>query len=76
MTEALFSGLFAGFTQIDLPGSTTNNTMLFLQPAASKHQFITGLAEAVPRDAAHVLDLSAGVSAPACPVAVKPKPLC
>jgi hypothetical protein len=45
--EALFSGLFAGFTQIDLPGSTTNNTMLFLQPAASKHQFITGLAAAV-----------------------------
>ena len=40
--EALFSGLFAGFTQIDLPGSTTNNTMLFLQPAASKHRFITG----------------------------------
>src|SRR5262245_32398567 len=37
--EALFSGLFAGFTQIDLVGSTTNNTMLFLQPAASKHQF-------------------------------------
>jgi hypothetical protein len=45
--EALFSGLFAGFTQIDLPRSTTNNTMLFLQPAASKHRFITGLAEAV-----------------------------
>jgi hypothetical protein len=45
--EALFSGLFAGFTQIDLPGSTTNNTMLFLQPAASKHRFITGLAAAV-----------------------------
>jgi hypothetical protein len=45
--EALFSGLFAGFTQIDLPGSTTNNRMLFLQPAASKHRFITGLAEAV-----------------------------
>jgi hypothetical protein len=45
--EALFSGLFAGFTQIDLAGSTTNNTMLFLQPATSKHQFITGLAEAV-----------------------------
>jgi len=45
--EALFSGLFAGFTQIDLAGSTTNNTMLFLQPAASKHRFITGLAAAV-----------------------------
>jgi hypothetical protein len=50
--EALFSGLFAGFTQIDLAGSTTNNTMLFLQPAVSKHRFITGLAAAaaeVPR---------------------------
>jgi hypothetical protein len=45
--EALFSGLFAGFTQIDHAGSTTNNTMLFLQPAASKHRFITGLAAAV-----------------------------
>jgi len=45
--EALFSGLFAGFTQIDLAGSTTNNTMLFLQPAASKHRFIAGLSEAV-----------------------------
>ena len=45
--EALFSGLFAGFTQIDLAGSTTNNTMLFLQPAASKHRFIAGLAAAV-----------------------------
>ena len=45
--EALFSGLFAGFTQIDLAGSTTNNTMLFLQPAVSKHRFITGLAAGV-----------------------------
>ena len=45
--EALFSGLFAGFTQIDLPGSTTNNTMLFLQRAPSNHRFITGLAAAV-----------------------------
>ena len=47
---ALFSGLFAGFTQIDLPGSTTNNAMLFLRPAASKHRFITGLATAVADD--------------------------
>ena len=45
--EALFSGLFAGFTQIDLLGSTTNNTMLFLQPAVSKHRFISGLSAAV-----------------------------
>jgi hypothetical protein len=48
--EELFSGLFAGFTQIDLPGSMTNNTMLFLQPATSKHQFITGLFEAAGDD--------------------------
>ena len=45
--EALFSGLFAGFTQIDRPGSTTNNSMLFLQPATSKHRFIAGLSAAV-----------------------------
>ena len=45
--EALFSGLFAGFTQVDLPGSLTNNTMLFLQPAVSKRQFISGLSAAV-----------------------------
>jgi hypothetical protein len=45
--EALFSGMFAGFTQIDLAGSTTNNTMLFLRPAVSKRQFISGLSAAV-----------------------------
>ena len=45
--EALFSGLFAGFTQVDLPGSLTNNSMLFLQPAVSKRQFISGLSAAV-----------------------------
>ena len=44
---ALFSGLFAGFTQIDRPGSLTNNSMLFLQPAVSKRRFIAGLAAAV-----------------------------
>lgn len=48
--EALFSGLFAGFTQIDLAGATTNNTMLFLQPAASKHRFISGLSSAAADD--------------------------
>ena len=42
---ALFSGPFAGFTQIDFRNSPTNNSMLFLQPAVSKHRFITGLAE-------------------------------
>jgi hypothetical protein len=44
---ALFSGLFAGFTQIDFAGSPTNNSMLFLQPAVSKRRFIKGLAAAV-----------------------------
>ena len=48
---ALFSGLFAGFTQIDRPGSMTNNSMLFLQPAVSKRQFISGLSAAVDDDA-------------------------
>ena len=47
---ALFSGTFAGFTQIDLAGSSTNNTMLFLQPATSKHQFIAGLSAAAIDD--------------------------
>jgi hypothetical protein len=45
--DALFSGLFAGFTQVDLPGSSTNNSMLFLQPAVSKRRFISGLSAAV-----------------------------
>jgi len=44
---ALFSGPLAGFTQIDFANSQTNNSMLFLKPAASKHRFITGLAAAV-----------------------------
>src|SRR5262245_4481012 len=47
---ALFSGLFAGFTQIDFANSSTNNSMLFLQPAATKHRFITGLSAAVETD--------------------------
>jgi len=45
--EALFSGPLAGFTQIDLAGSTTNNSMLFLQPAVSKNRFISGLSAGV-----------------------------
>jgi hypothetical protein len=44
---ALFSGQFAGFTQIDFAGSPTNNSMLFLQPAVTKNRFITGLAAGV-----------------------------
>jgi hypothetical protein len=47
---ALFSGQFAGFTQIDFAGSPTNNSMLFLQPAVTKNRFITGLAAAVQTD--------------------------
>jgi hypothetical protein len=44
---ALWSGQFAGFTQIDFAGSSTNNSMLFLKPAASKHRLASGLFEAV-----------------------------
>ncbi len=44
---ALWSGTFAGFTQIDFQGSPTNNSMLFLKPAASKKRLITGLSAAV-----------------------------
>jgi hypothetical protein len=44
---ALFSGQFAGFTQIDFANSPTNNSMLFLQPAVTRTRFITGLAAAV-----------------------------
>lgn len=47
---ALWSGLFAGFTQIDLPGAPTNNSMLFLQPAVSKRRFIDGLSTAASMD--------------------------
>jgi hypothetical protein len=47
---ALFSGQFAGFTQIDFAGSPTNNSMLFLQPAVSKRRFISGLAAAAGED--------------------------
>lgn len=38
--------MFAGFTQIDFQDSPTNNSMLFLKPAATKHELITGLAAA------------------------------
>ena len=47
---ALWSGLFAGFTQIDFGGSSTNNSMLFLQPAVSKNRFISGLSTAAADD--------------------------
>jgi hypothetical protein len=47
---ALWSGPFAGFTQIDFGSSSTNNSMLFLQPAASKRRFISGLSAAADDD--------------------------
>jgi len=43
---ALFSGQFAGFTQIAFQGSPLNNSLLFLKPAASKNRFIAGLSAA------------------------------
>ncbi len=43
---ALWSGRFAGFTQIDFQDSPTNNSMLFLKPATSKQRFISGLSAA------------------------------
>jgi hypothetical protein len=53
---ALWSGRFAGFTQIDFQDSPTNNSMLFLKPATSKQRFITGLSAAADttRGAAYV----------------------
>ena len=43
---ALWGGPFAGFTQIDFDESPTNNSMLFLKPAASKRRLIDGLSTA------------------------------
>jgi hypothetical protein len=42
----LFSGQFAGFTQVAFQGSPLNNSMLFLKPAASKNRLIAGLSAA------------------------------
>jgi hypothetical protein len=42
----LWSGLFAGFTQIAFQDSPLNNSMLFLKPAASKQKLIAGLSAA------------------------------
>ena len=44
--SALWSGRFAGFTQIDFHDSSTNNSMLFLKPATTKQEFISGLSTA------------------------------
>jgi hypothetical protein len=45
--SALWSGMFAGFTQIDFENSSMNNSMLFLKPAVSQQKLITGLSMAV-----------------------------
>jgi hypothetical protein len=47
---ALWSGQFAGFTQIDFGNSSTNNSMLFLQPAVSRNRFVSGLSTAADSD--------------------------
>jgi hypothetical protein len=44
---ALFSGLFAGFTQISRSSALTNNSMLFLRPAVNRRRFTSGLSAAV-----------------------------
>ena len=44
---ALWSGDFAGFTQINFNGSPIDNSMLFLQPAVDIEQFVAGLFAAV-----------------------------
>jgi hypothetical protein len=41
--EALWSGPFAGFTQVALQDARTNNSMVFLQPAVEVDQFVSGL---------------------------------
>jgi len=43
---ALWSGAFAGFTQIAFQDARTNNSMVFLQPATSVEQFVRGLSRA------------------------------
>jgi hypothetical protein len=43
---ALWSGDFAGFTQINFNGSPINNSMIFLQPATSTEEFVAGLSTA------------------------------
>jgi hypothetical protein len=44
IAPGLFSSAFVGFAQIDLNGSRSNNSMLFLQPSVTKEQFVSGLA--------------------------------
>jgi len=47
---ALWSGPYAGYTQIDFAGSSTNNSMLFLRPEVTSQQFIDGLSAAASID--------------------------
>jgi hypothetical protein len=43
---ALYTGTFAGFTQIGLPGASSDNSMVFLIPAVRPSEFISGLSTA------------------------------
>lgn len=54
----LWSGLFAGFTQIAFQGSPVNNSMLFLKPAASKQKLIAGLSDAASATGATYVTLN------------------
>jgi hypothetical protein len=47
---ALWSGPYAGYTQIDFAGSSSNNSMLFLKPEVTSQQFIDGLSAAASID--------------------------
>ena len=55
---ALWGGLLAGFTQIDFDDSPTNNSMLFLKPAATKRRFIDGLSTAATNTGATYVPLN------------------
>jgi hypothetical protein len=43
---ALYTGTFAGFTQIALPGAASDNSMVFLIPAVKPSEFVSGLSTA------------------------------
>jgi hypothetical protein len=59
---ALWSGLFAGFTQVDFANSSTNNSMLFLQPAVTKQRWqrLAGLSCRRPVPGEHRRDSTTG----------------
>jgi hypothetical protein len=46
LDAALYSGNFAGFTQVGLPGSSVDNSMVFLIPAVKPSEFVAGLSTA------------------------------